>query len=114
MSGFGPDGGRFVAPGLISRNAATGDRWSLNGRVNQESNVPLKTFYFDLKDGVPSRDKAGIQFQLNSEAINHSKQFAERLRKERDKVVPDLVIMVLDESGREIHREPVYPNPERQ
>lgn len=68
----------------------------------------MQTFYFDMKDGVPVRDRVGKQFRLDSEAIEHSKILAARFRNEgRDE--PDLAIVVLNESGREIHREPVRP-----
>lgn len=68
----------------------------------------MQTFYFDTKDGVPVRDRIGKQFQLNSEAIEYSKKLAERYRNERH-AEPDLVVVVLDESGREVHRQRVYP-----
>jgi hypothetical protein len=68
----------------------------------------VHTFYFDRKDGVPVRDNRGQQFRLNSEAIEHSKALAEQVRNEGP-VDPNLTIVVLDETGREIHREPVMP-----
>jgi len=68
----------------------------------------VHTFYFDMKDGVPVRDRIGKQFRLNSEAIEHSKTLASRFRQERH-TEPDLVVVVIDESGREVHRERVYP-----
>jgi hypothetical protein len=68
----------------------------------------MHTFYFDTKDGVPVRDQVGKQFRLNSEAIEYSKMLAERFRSER-RSEPDLVIVVLDQSGRELHRQPVHP-----
>jgi hypothetical protein len=69
----------------------------------------VHTFYFDTKDGVAVRDRIGKQFRLNSEAIEYSKILAERFRTERP-AEPDLVIVVLDESGREVHRQTVHPN----
>jgi uncharacterized protein DUF6894 len=68
-----------------------------------------QTFYFDMKDGVPIRDRIGIQFVLNSEAIEYSKILAARFRHEHIHNEPDLMICVLDGSGREIHRELVHP-----
>jgi hypothetical protein len=68
----------------------------------------VHTFYFDTKDGVPVRDQIGKQFRLNSEAIEYSKTLAERLRTERP-AESDLVIVVVDESGREVHRQAVNP-----
>lgn len=68
----------------------------------------MHTFYFDTKDGVPVRDQIGKQFRLNSEAIEYSKTLAERLRTEHP-AESDLVIVVVDESGREVHRQAVTP-----
>jgi hypothetical protein len=60
-----------------------------------------------MRDGAPVRDRVGKQFRLDSEAIEHSKLLATRVRNEgRDE--PDLAIVVLNESGREIHRKPVH------
>jgi hypothetical protein len=71
--------------------------------------MALQTFYFDMKDGVAIRDRIGKRFALNAEAIDHSKRLAARIRHERIHDEPDLSICVLDESGREIHRELVHP-----
>ena len=68
----------------------------------------MQTFYFDIKDGVPVRDRVGKQFRLNSEAINYGKALAESLRNDPH-AEPDLMVVVTDESGREIHRERVHP-----
>jgi len=37
-------------------------------------------FYFDVRDGVPVRDKVGREFKLASEAIEFSKTFARTLQ----------------------------------
>ncbi|MBI3699100.1 MAG: hypothetical protein HY242_01465 [Afipia sp.] len=71
--------------------------------------MPQKIFYFDTKNGVTIRDRIGKKFFLNSEAIEHSKVLAQRFRNERIHNEPHLAISVIDESGCEIHREPVYP-----
>ncbi len=70
----------------------------------------MRTYYFDLKDGIPTRDKKGIEFPTAGAAIEHSKELASRLR--RDPRLQDrrLAILVIDESGAEIHRERVHPN----
>jgi hypothetical protein len=60
-----------------------------------------------MKDGVPIRDRTGKQFRLDSEAIEYSKELAARFRDER-RGEPDLMVVVIDESGREVHREPVH------
>jgi hypothetical protein len=33
----------------------------------------MRTFYFDMKDGVPIRDRVGLQFPTAAGAIEHSK-----------------------------------------
>ena len=74
--------------------------------------MALQTFYFDVKDGVPIRDRVGMQFKRNSEAIAHSKEVAARLRQARTRSnEPGLIVSVLDESGREIHQEVVHRFP---
>jgi len=70
----------------------------------------MRTYYFDMKDGVPTRDRTGIEFSTTSGAIEHSKQLAQRLRNDSRINDPALAIVVVDESGAEIHREPVYPD----
>lgn len=69
----------------------------------------MPTYYFDTKDGVPVRDKTGLIFASGKAAIEHSKQVAIAMRNERRAANKDLQVIVLDESGREIHREAVYP-----
>ena len=69
----------------------------------------MRTFYFEMKDGRPSRDGNGLEFSTTGDAIEHSRELARRLRQEpriRDRT---LSILVIDEAGVEIHREPVYP-----
>nr|WP_300257103.1 hypothetical protein [Bradyrhizobium sp.] len=70
----------------------------------------MQTYYFDLKDGVPTRDRRGLQFSSPADAIAHSKDLAQRLRAERRVQDRRLTISVLDQSGTEVHREPVYPD----
>jgi hypothetical protein len=43
-------------------------------------------------------------------AIEHSRELARRLRQDSRLDDPRLSIVVIDESGREIHREPVHPD----
>ena len=69
----------------------------------------MRTYYFDIKGGIPSRDRTGLEFDSITGAIDHSRDLARRLRDDpriRDRA---LSIVVIDESGTEIHREPVYP-----
>jgi hypothetical protein len=59
-------------------------------------------------EGVPIRDRTGLEFATTGGAIEHSKELARRLR--RDPRIRDrsFSIVVIDESGAEVHREPVY------
>lgn len=70
----------------------------------------MRIYYFDMRDGVPTRDRTGIEFPSTAAAIAHSKELARRLRDEPRLKDPALEIVVIDESGAEIHREPVYPD----
>jgi hypothetical protein len=65
----------------------------------------MQTYYFDKKDGVPVRDNKGFQFAGHGAAIDHSKELAKEIRIQRPTGDSDSYIAVLDESGREIHRE---------
>ena len=40
----------------------------------------MQTFFFDMKDGVPKRDRIGIEFDSNIEAIAHSRALAQHFR----------------------------------
>ena len=70
----------------------------------------MRTYYFDMKDGVPTRDRKGIEFPSTAGAIAHSKELAQRLRNASRLQDKALVIVVVDESGAEVHREQVYPD----
>ena len=68
----------------------------------------MPTYYFDMKDGVPVRDRSGLELVSDGAAIVHSKSLADKVRRNKPKGHPDLV--VIDESGREVHREQIYPD----
>ena len=70
----------------------------------------MRTYYFGMRDGAPIRDRRGIEFASAAGAIEHSKELARRLRDEPRLKDPALAIVVVDESGTEIHREPVHPD----
>ncbi len=70
----------------------------------------MRTYYFDIKDGVPVRDRTGLEFATPGGAIEHSKALAQRLRDTARYKQANASIVVIDESGLEIHREPVGPN----
>ena len=69
----------------------------------------MRTYYFDMKNGIPTRDRKGIEFSSAAGAIAHCRELAQRLRDEPRLKDPALVIVVVDESGAEVHREQVYP-----
>jgi hypothetical protein len=69
----------------------------------------MKTYYFDMHDGVPIRDLVGLEFRTDLQAIEHSKHIARRFDHEHPPKHDKLYIMVLNESGAEIHRESIYP-----
>ena len=64
----------------------------------------MRTYYFDIKDGIPSRDRQGIEFASAGGAIEHSKELARLLRSDNRLGDAGLAIVVVDESGAEIHR----------
>jgi hypothetical protein len=61
-----------------------------------------------MKDGVPMRDRVGIDFNTNLEAIEHSKDLAKHFRDGSLRDDKELEIIVVSASGREIHREFVH------
>ena len=74
----------------------------------------MRTYYFDVKDGVPSRHRGGLQFPTVADAIEHSRMLARQLRGDPRINHLGLYISVLDESGTEVHREQVYKGVDRQ
>jgi hypothetical protein len=68
----------------------------------------MQKFFFDMKDGVPLRDRIGIDFKSNAEAIDHCKELAQHFRDDSLRDDQDLAISVVNASGREIHREYVH------
>jgi len=68
----------------------------------------MQKFFFDMKDGVPMRDRIGIEFKTNAEAITHCKGLAQHFRDESLRDDRDLEIAVVNSLGREIHREFVH------
>jgi hypothetical protein len=71
----------------------------------------MQTFFFDMKDGVPMRDRVGIEFNSNAEAIVHCKELAQHWRDGSLRDDQDLEISVVNSLGREIHREFVHREP---
>src|SRR5450759_4590024 len=77
-------------------------------RYSDNTGIAMRTYYFDTRDGIPTRDRRGLEFPTAAGAIEHSKELARRLRNAPRLKDPDLLIAVVDESGAEIHREQVY------
>ncbi|HEY8332769.1 MAG TPA: hypothetical protein VIQ05_03160 [Tardiphaga sp.] len=69
-----------------------------------------RTYFFDLKDGIPVRDRLGLEFITTDAAIAHSKEIALKLARSDPPKDPNLYVAVINEAGAEIHREPVYPD----
>ena len=67
----------------------------------------MHTFFFDMKDGVPLRDRVGLEFITNAEAIEHCRALAQHIR---DCSLRDdqFAISVVDGAGSEIYREFVH------
>jgi hypothetical protein len=72
----------------------------------------MQTFFFDMMDGVPLRDRVGIEFDTNLEAIAHCRELAQHFRDESLRDDQDLEISVVNAVGREIHREFVHREPD--
>ena len=70
--------------------------------------IPMQKFFFDMKDGVPMRDKIGTEFSTNAEAITHCQELAQHWRDESLRDDKDLEISVVNSLGREIYKEFVH------
>ena len=68
----------------------------------------MQKYFFDMKDGVPMRDRVGIEFKTDAEAINHCKELAKHFRDESLRDDRKLEIAVVNSIGREIYREAVH------
>ena len=68
----------------------------------------MRTYYFDRKDGAVVRDTVGAKFPTTSAAIEHGKHLARQLREDPRPADSNLCIRVIDESGAEVYREPIY------
>jgi hypothetical protein len=70
--------------------------------------MTMQKFFFDMKDGVPHRDKVGIEFETQSDAIEYCKEIVRHFRDESLRDDQDLEISVVNALGREVHREFVH------
>jgi hypothetical protein len=73
----------------------------------------VRTFYLDVTGAVRTLNGFEVRFVLDGEAIQHSKELAAQLRHRRFPKNVGLIIVVLDQSGRKIHEEVVYPEGEQ-
>jgi hypothetical protein len=62
-----------------------------------------------MRDGIPIRDRKGLEFSTAGGAIEHSKNLARQMRDDPRASGRAFSIVVIDQSGAEIHREPVEP-----
>jgi hypothetical protein len=72
------------------------------------SEISNANILFDMKDGVPMRDRVGIDFKNDLEAIEHCKELAQHFRDGSLLDDQDLEILVVNSGGRQIHREFVH------
>ena len=77
--------------------------------VVQCAGMLIRTFYLDVKAAVGTLNRFEVRFALDNEAIQHSKELAASLRLRHFNSHPGLTIVVLDQSGRKIHEQLVYP-----
>jgi hypothetical protein len=68
----------------------------------------MQMYFFDMMDGVPQRDRVGIEFDTNADAIAHCEALAQHFRDESLRNDEDLEISVVNATGREIHRQFVH------
>ena len=74
----------------------------------------MRTYYFDMRDGIPVRDRRGLEFPTAGGAIEHSKSLARQMLDDPRANGRTFSIVVIDQSGAEIHRETVQArSPER-
>jgi hypothetical protein len=101
--------------GATSLDARFADALELSGvgSIRQPSFPSRKsqtqTYYFDMKGGAPIKDRVGLDFQTDLQAIEYSKKIARRFSHEYPAKDGNLCIVVLNKSGTDIHREPVSP-----
>ena len=80
----------------------------LAGKQHKPRLTAMQTFFFDMIDGVPMRDRVGIEFNTNEDAIAHCGVLAQRFYDSSLTDDQDLEISVVNALGREIHREFVH------
>jgi hypothetical protein len=68
----------------------------------------MRTYYFDMNDGVPIRDTTGLEF-CHVRWCDRARLGVRKAAPPRSRIRDRLFsVVVIDESGAEVHREPVY------
>ena len=80
----------------------------LVGNEHKPRLTVMQKYFFDMKDGVPLRDRIGMEFKNNADAIAHCVVLAEHFYRDSLSDDQDLEISVVNALGREIHRELVH------
>ena len=65
-------------------------------------------FFFNLRDKLEIEDGVGREFALTSDAVVFAKHLAADIRCLEPPARPALVIDVIAENDRRVHREPVF------
>jgi hypothetical protein len=68
----------------------------------------MRRYYFDLSGEHPVRDANGTDFVSSSDAIQHSKELAQKLSTDGRPHDRSLHLIVRNEHGVEIHKETVF------
>src|SRR3984957_16356802 len=77
---------------------------STGWRPTQTRVEAMQRYFFDMKDGVPLRDRIGLEFKDNADAIAYCGVLAEHFYRDSLTDDKDLEISVVNSLGREIHR----------
>jgi hypothetical protein len=62
-------------------------------------------YYFDIRDGVPTRDRTGKDFECISGAIKYAAELAHHFRSQREPKENNSRICVVSEDGMMVHEE---------
>jgi hypothetical protein len=68
----------------------------------------MRRYYFDLSGEHPLADANGTDFDSSSDAIQHSRDLAQKLCRDGRQHDPNLHVIVRNENGAEIHKETVF------
>jgi uncharacterized protein DUF6894 len=68
----------------------------------------MRRYYFDLSGEHPLADANGTDFDSSSDAIQYSRNLAQKLCRDGREHDPSLHVIVRNENGAEIHKETVF------